>query len=129
MKYEYVTATGKNTIEIDEKWSSILIELDRQTHNIDQRETRRHVSLDAYNLDDALLPSDTDISSEYERKESVNAMTRAMEHLLPEQSRLVRQVFFEGISPSEIARCEGVDKSAISHRLSLAYKRMKKHLK
>jgi RNA polymerase sigma-70 factor (ECF subfamily) len=126
MIYEYDTATGKNTIEIYKKWNAILTELDRQMDNTNQRETRRHASLDAYNLDDALFPSKTDISSEYERKESIAI---AMEHLLPEQLKLIRQVFFEGISQSEIARREGVDKSAISHRLNLAYKRIKKYLK
>jgi DNA-directed RNA polymerase specialized sigma24 family protein len=125
MKYEYITATGKNTIEIDEKWNSILIKLDRQTRNANQRETRRHASLEAYDQDDCLFPSDMDISSEYECKERIAI---AMEHLLPEQLKLIRQVFIEGISKSEIARREGVDKSAISHRLNLAYKRIKKHM-
>ena len=124
MKYEYETATGKIAIDIDEKWRSILTELDRQTHNMNQRETRRHASLDAFNLDDAFLSSNTDISREFERKEIIAI---AMEHLLPEQLHLIQQVFIEGISKSEIARREGVDKSAISHRLNLAYKRIKKY--
>ena len=128
MKYEYVTVTSKNTIEIDDTWSSVLMELDRQINNTDQRETRRHISMDAYNLDDALLPSGTDIEAEYERKESIATVTRAISRLLPDQQRLVQQIFFEGISSAEIARCEGVDKSAISHRLRRAIKKLEKNL-
>jgi len=128
MKYEYVTVTGKNTIEIDDDWNNVLMELDRQTHNTDQRETRRHVSLDTYNVDDALIPSGTDIPAENERKESAAILNRAMSRLLPEQQRLVQQIFFEGISSVEIARREGVDKSAISHRLRRAIKKLEKNL-
>ena len=58
IKYEFATETVE--IEVSEEWANILIDLDRQEYN-NHKETRRHCSLDAYNLDDSLLPSDADI--------------------------------------------------------------------
>ena len=69
MKYEYITVAGKTRIEVDDSWGNVLLELDRLEHNNDQTETRRHASLEAFNLDDALFPSGEDIPSEYEARE------------------------------------------------------------
>lgn len=43
-------------IEVSDEWNEILLDSDRLEANNDKRESRRHCSLDAYNLDDALLP-------------------------------------------------------------------------
>ena len=127
IKYHFVNCDIQE-IEVSETWGSVMLELERQEYNGNHRETRRHASLDAYNLDDNLLPSGEDIPAEYERKEDEVSIHRAISQLLPEQQRLIRQIFFDGITPSEIARSEGVDKSAISHRLTRALKKLKRFL-
>jgi len=128
MKYEYKGVTGNTEIEVDETWSAALLELDRLENNNDQTETRRHASLEAFNLDGTLLPSDEDVPLEYELKERDAALIEAIRQLSTDQQALIKQVFFEGIAPSEIAKREGVGKSAISNRLDRAYKQLKKLL-
>ena len=56
MKIEYKFVTGTVEVEVPDEWGTVLVDLDRQEYNNDHKETRRHCSLDAYNLDDGLLP-------------------------------------------------------------------------
>jgi len=125
MKYEYKGATGKTEIEVNEHFYEILVALDREEYNSDQRETRRHASLEAFNLDDTLFPSDVDIHAEIEQKERDDALQTAIEKLKPEQQTLIRAVYFDGVPVTEYAEREGVDHSAISHRLRTIYKKLK----
>ena len=59
IKYEFATETVE--IEVTDDWGAIVVDLDRQDYNTDHKETRRHCSLEAYNLDDGLLPSDENV--------------------------------------------------------------------
>ena len=129
MKITYTFASGETAeIEVTSEWGDIVLDLDRQEYNANHRETRRHASLEAFNLDDALFPSDEDVAAEVERRERDSFIQKAISQLLPAQQELIRQIFFEGVSATEIARRDGVDKSAISHRLDRALKKLKKLL-
>ena len=47
MKITYEFVTGEvSEVEVDEHLGGMLLDLDRQQYNNDQKETRRHVSLD-----------------------------------------------------------------------------------
>lgn len=48
MKIKYAFANETVTIEVEDQWATVLVDLDRQEYNIDQKETRRHCSLEAY---------------------------------------------------------------------------------
>lgn len=129
MLINYKFANGETTeIEVSEEWGAFVLNLDRLDYNSDQRETRRHCSLEAFNLDDAYFPSDVDVEDEVIRNESREILESAIARLLPEQQRLIREIYFDGIPAIEIARREGVYKSAISNRLSRALKSLKKIL-
>ena len=65
MKIKYAFANETVTIEVEDQWATVLVDLDRQEYNIDQKETRRHCSLEAYDLDHNLLASDEDIASDF----------------------------------------------------------------
>lgn len=126
IKYEFATETVE--IEVSEEWANILIDLDRQEYNVNHKETRRHCSLEAYNLDDALLPSDDDVLGEILEAEDRGRLHAAISKLDTRQQKLVRQVYFEGRGYTEIAREEGCDESAIRHAVSRAVKKLKKIL-
>jgi DNA-directed RNA polymerase specialized sigma24 family protein len=111
-------------IEVDDKWGAVVLDLDRQEHNTNQTETRRHCSLEAYNLDDALLPSDVDVEATILLKEAIQH-TRSP--LNDRQKRLIQAVFFEGLSYVEIARREGRDPSSIREATERALMKLKKY--
>jgi len=126
MKYEYITVSGKNTIEIDDTWGTVLFELDRLEYNNNQTETRRHASLDAFNQAETLIPSGEDIPAEYEARERFAALNATIEKLKPEHRDVIRAVYFRGVPVGDYAKREGVSQPAISQRLATAIKKLKK---
>lgn len=97
MKIRYQFATETVEVEVSEELGNIIVDLDRQEYNNHHKETRRHCSLDAFNLDDALFPSEEDIEAEVVAKDQYNRLYAAIALLEPQQKELVRQVFFEDI--------------------------------
>ena len=126
IKYEFANETVE--IEVSDDWGDILIDLDRQEYNIDHKETRRHCSLEAYNQDDALLPSDEDLEQEVMDEEDRRHLHRAIQQLDPRQQYLINEVYFKGRSVSEIARSEGRHESSVRETLGRAKKNLKKFL-
>lgn len=126
IKYEFVNETVE--VEVPEEIGNIIIDLDRQEYNINHKETRRHCSLEALNLDDNLLPSDENIETKVETKDEHRRLYAAIAQLTPRQQHLINQVFFEGRKYTDIAREEGVDRTAISHATKRALKKLKKIL-
>ena len=128
MKIKYEFVTGAVEVEVTDDWGTILVDLDRQEYNINHKETRRHCSLDAFNLDDALFPSDVDVLRDILKAEDAERLHRAIAKLEPRQQKLIRQVFFEGCGYTDIARTEGLDESTVRHATTRALKKLKKFL-
>lgn len=126
IKYEYANETVE--IEVSDDWGYILVDLDRQEYNTNHKETRRHCSLEAYNLDDALIPSEANVEGEMLKNQDIDALYAAIEKLQPQQRDLVRRVYFDGEKLADIARAEGVSKAAITNRMSKIISSLKKFL-
>ncbi len=124
IKYEFATETVE--VEVSEKDANIIVELDRQEYNINHKETRRHCSMDAFNLDDALFPSDDNVEAEVATKDEYRRLYAAIAQLSPRQQYLIRHVYFEGRKYTDIAWEEGVDRTAISHATDHAIINLKK---
>ncbi len=129
MKIKYEFANEAVEIEVDEKWGTIVLELDREEYNGNHRETRRHCSLDALNLDDALLPSDADVFETVADAEVKRNLYQAIEKLSPHQRELIWRVYFQGEHPADIARELGVSKTAIHNRLQRIFCKLKNNLR
>jgi len=129
MKYDYHFNNKTITIEVTEGDYDILIELDRLERNVNQKETRRHASLDAFNLDGNLFPADVDMEVECIQGEEYQALYKAIDQLLPQQQELIKKVFFDERTIVSIAREESLGESAIRGRLNRIYKKLKETLK
>lgn len=129
MKIKYEFLTGETVeIEVPETIGKVLIGIDKEAKNSDRRETRRHNSIDALTELGVQLAATRELTDSIEAKETREALRQALDRLLPQQRELLRQIYFEDKSISEIARTEGVYESAIRNRLSKALKRIKKFL-
>ncbi len=126
IKYEFSNETVE--IEVEDRWADVMLELDRQEYNANHRETRRHCSLDALNLDDSFLPSGTDVEGDYIRQAEADRLHAAIAKLSPRQQYLIRQVYFENRSYADIARQEQRDRSTIRKATDAAVKKLKKFL-
>ena len=129
-KIAYRFADGHvEELEVEPEVADALKELDRQEYNNTQKETRRHTSLNAAEYEDERFTArDADVLEKALCRIDAEALRRALPMLMPKQQDLVRRVFFLGERPSDIAEAEGVDKSAITHRLERIYRQLKKSL-
>lgn len=126
MKIKYEFANETIEIEVEEEWADIVIDLDRQEYNVNHKETRRHCSLEAYNLDDALLPSDEDVERDVIADEDKKRLYKAIAALTPDQQELVRRVYFNNERLADIAREQGVSRAALTNRMNRIIASLKK---
>ena len=128
MKITYEFVTGEvSEVEVDERLGGMLLDLDRQQYNNDQKETRRHFSLDGMDYEGELFASAEDTEREAVRREDMARLYSAMEALSPSQRELVEKVYFEGRKITDIAREEGVTKQSVHERVERALKKLKKN--
>ena len=128
MKITYEFVTGEvSGVEVDEHLGGMLLDLDRQQDNNDQKETRRHVSLDGMDYEGELFASAQDTEGEAVRREDMARLYSAMEALSPSQRELVEKVYFEERKITDIAREEGVTKQSVHERVERALKKLKKN--
>lgn len=129
MKITYEFVTGEvSEVEVDERLGGMLLDLDRQQYNNDQKETRRHVSLDGMDYEGELFASAEDTEGEAERREDMARLFSAMEVLSPSQRELVEKVYFEERKITDIAHEEGVSKQSVHERVQRALKKLEKNL-
>ena len=126
MKITYEFVTGEvSEVEVDERLGGMLLDLNRQQDNNDQKETRRHFSLNGMDYEGELFASAEDTEGEVVRREDMARLYSAMEALSPSQRELVQKVYFEERKITDIAREEGVSHAAIHDRLERIYRKIK----
>ena len=126
MKISYEFVTGEvSEVEVDERLGGMLLDLDRQQYNNDQKETRRHFSLNGLDYEGDLFASAEDTERGAEHREDMARLYSAMEALSPSQRELVKKVYFEERKITDIAREEGVSHVAVRDRLERIYKKIK----
>ena len=100
----------------------------KPTFNSHQRETRRHVSLDALDPKDKHLTDSSDVLQELIKSEGYEELLSAISKLQPQQQELLRQIFWEGVKQKDIAVKDGVSERAITGRMKKIYAALKKSL-
>lgn len=122
MKYVYQTVTEPETIDVDEKWVKILKDLDAEEERNNRKETRRHVS-----LENLTYEGDWFVLDDGFEKKMISAidLNNAISRLTERQQYLIKKVYFEGKTYSEIARLENKHKSSIAESVQSALKKLK----
>lgn len=122
--YHFVNETVE--IEVEEKWDQVLKELDRLEYNNNHTETRRHSPLDGPAGKGVHIRSKENLEEEAERLEEMEMLKQAVATLGQAQKDLLRRVYLLEEKQSEIAKAEGVQRTAISGRLQRIYTQLKK---
>lgn len=129
MKIRYEFATGEvSEIEVSEELGRLIEEMTHQAALRDRAETRRHVSLDKLLEAGLPLADDNCVETLAERAIDHAALLHAMEQLLPQQKELLLKVYFEGRSYADVARDEGVDRSAIRKKMLRIFDKIRKNM-
>lgn len=108
IKYEFVTGE-KLEIEVNEDIAGISIEIERNAYNNNQKESRRHNSIDS--MEEAgfqFKDINGDIEVKVEEVETTNEVKNAIKTLLPSQKNLTEKVFYKNMKLVDIAAHEGV---------------------
>ncbi len=129
IKYEFNDGTTSE-IEVTDELYALHLELVQQEKRDHWRETRRHISL-YYLMENGVdfIDNASDSFAAVELRENEEKIKQAISKLLPEQQALIKKVFYEGKTITEIAKAENVGKSAIANRLTRIYIKIKKFLK
>ena len=129
MKVTYRFVTGEVLeIEVNEELGSIISSMEQQAGNRDRAETRRHASLEALMEMGFPFTDDYNLADAVERFMLHEQLFLAIARQQPQQRQLMRWVFFEHRSHTEIARMEGVTPQAIDNRIARLLIRLKKIL-
>lgn len=129
-KIKYTFADGTiSEIEVSDEIYALHLQLLQEEKRNHWRETRRHTSLNyLMELGVDFTDNAADPFAAVELRDNGERLQKAISQLLPEQQALVRKVFYEGKTITEIAKAENVGKSAIANRLTRIYIQIKKFL-
>lgn len=125
IKYEFADGTTSE-IEVTDEVYALHLQLVQEEKRNHWRETRRHTSLNhLMELGVDFTDTAADPFAAVELRENDERIQKAISGLLPEQQALVKKVFYEGKTITEIAKAENVGKSAIANRLTRIYIKIK----
>ncbi len=118
------------SIDVSEEWGSVLIDLDRQEYNNNQKETRRHTTLNNRNEDGEWLASTLDFDELLIRQATTEAVHVAIRQLRPQQQRLLYALYLSPhpISQAEYAGILGIHEKSVQQNARRAKKALKKIL-
>ncbi|MCI8911096.1 MAG: sigma-70 family RNA polymerase sigma factor [Clostridia bacterium] len=126
--YKFADGTTR-VVEVSDEIYALCEEMEIEEKSSDRRETRRHVSMESLvemNLEPTVIDEyfKEDIFGNMENED----LQQAISQLLPTQKDLIRRVFYEGYSVTEIAKNDGIAVCSVSKKLERIYKKLKKFL-
>lgn len=122
--YRFADGT-KSEVEVTDEFYEIYLGLEREMKRTERKETRRRVSLEQL-IETGQEPAAKAPNDTFEFENERLGIGYAM--LLPEQRELLRRVFVERQTVTEIAQEDGVAGCSISKRLERIYAKLKKYL-
>lgn len=128
MKITYTFVDGTTaTIEVDENWGKILLQLEKDDFNSQNKESRRHVSLETMVYEGVFFATnDSFFETLFDGPDEVEILYKAMEKLSQSQKELLKALYFEGLTQEEYAERKGVHRTAINKQHTRILKKIKK---
>ncbi len=126
--YKFADGTTSK-VEVSDEIYALCEEMEIEEKSSERRETRRHVSMESL-VEMNLEPTVTDeyFKDEVFKNMESERLQQAISQLLPSQIALLKRVFYEGKSVTEIAKNDGIAVCSVSNRLARIYKKLKKFL-
>ena len=131
MEIKYKFVNGEETsISVYGEFEKIILELDRNLYNNNQKETRRHISLSVFDEDKKVFVFtniETSVEEQLSNQVDKEVLCKAISKLKPDEQELIYKIYLNegGVSLSDYAQFVNVSENAIKQRL----KRIRKKLK
>jgi DNA-binding CsgD family transcriptional regulator len=117
MIYEYVTVTGKQMIEVDERFYDILFAMDQEEYNSNRKHSRHcPISLSNADYDGDWMEDGTNMLNDLIQAEDRERHNMVLAGLSPSQRELIKAIA-AGITPADYARQKNISKAAVSQHL------------
>ena len=116
------------TVDVEDALALAIYETERMERLTERRETRRHQSLER-SIERGFEPEDSsaDVAAIVTEREERRSLYKAMTKLSPEQRRLLKLIYSDGVSETELAKILGVSRQAICGRLKRIYIKLRKN--
>lgn len=128
IKYEFNDGTISE-VEVSDELYAVHEQLLQEEKRNHWKNTRRHISLDYLNEHEIDIEApDSDPLIVLIRREDKENLNAAIALLSDKQRELVQKVFFDGMTMTAIAEQENMSQQAISKKIAVIYKKLKKLL-
>ena len=127
MKIEYKFVNGENVyVEVYGEFEKIMIELNKNLHNNDRVETRRHISLELFKQDKEIKDNRVNIEEHILKKLDKDLLKKAISLLNLNDKELLYNLYFseKPISQKECANKLNISASAFRKRLERLRKKL-----
>lgn len=129
INYKFVDGTTK-TINVEDSFYEEYEKLETETKRLDRKETRRHISMSVFDEKGIEFEDKSfDIEKSLINEENKNLVLQAIKNLNTKQQNLIFDVFYKDKTLSEIAKENGVSKSAITQQMQVILRKLKEILK
>ena len=128
-RIKYFDGTKYIEIEVTGEFAAEYAELEHKEKLTERKETRRHQSLDKsmeHGWD--IADQSADVVLQAETEEDKKRLHDAILKLPKEQRKLLEEVYFQDIPQTELAKRDGVTKTAVNNRLARILKKLKKYM-
>lgn len=115
-------------VEVDDELGKYIAEMDEADFNLNRKETRRHTYMSVLEEKGCYIPADSDPLDDVLKEERARELMAAIEKLQPQQKKLLIRVYWNKEHQKDIAKDMGISQQAISKRLRVILKFLKKFL-
>lgn len=115
--YKFADGT-ESEVEVSDELNAIIEKMDKEERCANRRESRKHVSLEelAEHCIEPSVEDEHDFGDKFANIQN-KRLYAALQKLGTKHRNLLYKVYFEGMTPKEIAEEEGVSYAAITWRL------------
>ncbi len=127
MKIKYQFANESIEIEVSDDWGNILIDLGRQEYNVNQKETRRHVSLNGMDYEGDIFADEIDIEEFILKEEMTEILRAAIKKLKPQQQELINALYLseQPMSQAEYGKQIGIEETSVQQNARRAKSKLR----
>lgn len=132
MEVTYNFVNGENVIvSVDEKLGDTIMQLDKDLYNNNQKETRRHQSLNEM-VDKAgtFVDKNVNIEDDFLRRSDVDKLYEAISKITPSEQNLIHKLYLSKnpITQKQYAKMIGVTENAVKQKIKWLRNKLKKLL-
>lgn len=120
VKIKYYSEVTDTTVsfKVDQKWSNLILEIEREQYNVNHKESRRHEGLSLFDKDSKNSDLKANVCGQVLKKFSKDKLYATISKLKPKEQDLVQKIYLDDpqISQEEYAKELGIPAATLRKR-------------